>query len=411
MIMDKEGLKMKQLLRNMYVENKRILLRCDFNVPMAEGNIVDESKIINSLETINYLLSKNCKIIILSHLGRVKTNEDKSKYSLLPVKNSLERLLNRQINFAPDILAEETKNMALNLQSGEILLLENTRFLDIPNNLESSLNEEVAKYLASLGEIFVFDAFAVAHRSHTTVVGIPKYLPSCLGFLVEKEKAMLDKIIMEPNRPFTVIMGGAKVNDKLKIINSLLPKCEHLLLSGGIANSFLSALNLNVGSSLKTKNPETIKELKRLMLTYKEKFAFPLDAIVSTTYSDTPTIKNINQIETNDVIKDIGTKTVSKYNNIINESNTIFMNGTMGIYEEKEYANGTILILNALKAKKEQVVIGGGDTVGAVNTLGFKNIFPNISSGGGATLEYIANGSLPGIDAIREEDDIEVLDL
>ena len=402
---------MKQLLKNMYVDNKRILLRCDFNVPMTGGNITDETKIIKSLETINYLLSKNCKIIILSHLGRVKTEEDKAKNTLIPVKNTLERLLNKPIKFAKDILSEETKNMALSLQSGEILLLENTRFLDIPNKWESELNLDVAKHIASLGEIFVFDAFAVAHRTHTTVVGIPKFIPSCLGFLALKEKEMLDKIIINPERPFTVIMGGAKVDDKLKIIKALLPKCEHLLVSGGIANSFLSTLGLNVGASLKTDNPNIIKELKTLMLTYKEKFAFPLDAIVTTTYSDKPTIKNINKIDTNDVIKDIGTKTLQKYKDIINNSNTIFINGTMGIYEEKEFANGTIEILNILKEKKEKVVIGGGDAVGATNTLGFKNIFPNISSGGGATLEYIANETLPGIDAIGEEDEIEVLDL
>lgn len=402
---------MKQLLKNMYVDNLRIILRCDFNVPITAGNITDESKIVKSLETINYLLSKNCKIIILSHLGRVKTEEDKAKNSLIIVKNCLERLLNKPIKFANDILSEETKNIALNLQSGEILLLENTRFLDVPNKLESTLNEEVAQKLASLGEIFVLDAFAVAHRNHTSVVGIPKYLPSCLGFLVEKEKDMLDKVIMNPERPFTVIMGGAKVDDKLKIINSLLPKCEHLLVSGGIANSFLSALGLRTGESLKTENPEIIKELQKLMLAYKEKFAFPLDAITTTTYNESPTMKNINKIDANDIIKDIGIKTINKYSDIIKNSNTIFMNGTMGIYEQKEFANGTIEILNHLKEKKDHVVIGGGDTVGAVNTLGFKNIFPNISSGGGATLEYIANASLPGIEAITEEDSIEVLDL
>ena len=402
---------MKQLLKNTYVDNMRVILRCDFNVPMIEGNITDESKIIKSLETINYLLSKNCKIIILSHLGRVKTEEDKKNTSLLPIKNSLERLLNKPIKFATDILSEETKNMALNLQNGEILLLENTRFLDVPNKLESNLNEEVAKHLASLGELFVFDAFAVAHRRHTSVVGIPAYLPSCLGFLAEKELSMLDNTIKNPNKPFTVIMGGAKVDDKLKIIKSLLPKCDHLLVSGGIANSFLSALRLNVGSSLKTNDPNIIKELVNLMLTYKEKFAFPLDAIVTTTYSNTPEMKNINEIDTNDIIKDIGTKTIKKYGTIIKESNTIFMNGTMGIYEEKAFSNGTREILNILSTKKEQVVIGGGDTVGALNNLGFINTFSNVSSGGGATLEYIANGSLPGIDAIREEDNIEVLDL
>ena len=402
---------MKQLLKNMYVNNLRVILRCDFNVHITGGNITDESKIIKSLETINYLLSKNCKIIILSHLGRVKTEEDKAKNSLIIVKNCLERLLNKPIKFANDILSEETKNIALNLQSGEILLLENTRFLDVPNKLESNLNEEVAQKLASLGEMFVLDAFAVAHRNHTSVVGIPKYLPSCLGFLVEKEKNMLDKIIMKPERPFTVIMGGAKVDDKLKIINSLLPKCEHLLVSGGIANSFLSALGLRTGESLKTENPEIIKELQRLMLAFKEKFAFPLDAITTTTYNENPTMKNINKIDANDIIKDIGIKTINKYSDIIKNSNTIFMNGTMGIYEQKEFANGTIEILNHLKEKKDHVVIGGGDTVGAVNTLGFKNIFPNISSGGGATLEYIANASLPGIEAITEEDSIEILDL
>ena len=402
---------MKQLLKNMYVDNKRILLRCDFNVPMVNGNITDESKIIKSLETINYLLSKNCKIIILSHLGRVKTEEDKAKNSLMPVKNSLERLLNKPIKFASDILSEETKNMALNLQSKEILLLENTRFLDIPNKWESTLNEEVAKKIASLSEIFVFDAFAVAHRNHTTVTGIAKYLPNCLGFLVEKEKNMLDSIILNPQKPFTVIMGGAKVDDKLKIIKSLLPKCEHLLVSGGIANSFLNALGLNVGASLKTDNPDITSELKSLMLKYKEKFAFPLDAIVTTTYDNTPDMKNINEIDTNDIIKDIGSNTIRKYKDIIMSSKTVFINGTMGIYEEKAFANGTSEIFNILKEIKQNVVIGGGDTLGALNTLGFKDIFPNISSGGGATLEYIANGHLPGIEAIREEDKIETLDL
>ena len=222
---------------------------------------------------------------------------------------------------------------------------------------------------------------------------------------------MLNNTIKNPNKPFTVIMGGAKVDDKLKIIKSLLPKCDHLLVSGGIANSFLSALRLNVGSSLKTNDPNIIKELVNLMLTYKEKFAFPLDAIVTTTYSNTPEMKNINEIDTNDIIKDIGSKTIKKYGTIIKESNTIFMNGTMGIYEEKAFSNGTREILNILSTKKEQVVIGGGDTVGALNNLGFINTFSNVSSGGGATLEYIANGSLPGIDAIREEDNIEVLDL
>lgn len=402
---------MKQLLNKMYINNKRILLRCDLNVPIEKGNVLDETKIIKSLETINYLLKENCKIIIMSHLGRVKTEEDKQKYSLEPVKKSLEKLLNKEIKFASDILAPSTKEIALNLLPGEILLLENTRFLDIPNKLESTLNEETAKKLSELGEIFVLDAFASAHRSHTSVVGIPKYLPSCLGFLAQSELDLLNSHLKAPQKPFTVIMGGAKVDDKLSIIKSLLPKCDHLLVSGGIANSFLYALGLNIGESLKNAEPEVVSELQNLMLTYKERFAFPLDVIVSSTYNQSTTIKNINKVEDNDIIKDIGAKTISKYKTIIDSSQTIFLNGTMGIYEEKEFKNGTSEIFNILKMQQEKVVIGGGDTISALNNLGFKNTFQNVSSGGGATLEFIANGTLPGIEAIMEADDIEVLDL
>lgn len=402
---------MKQFLRNMNINNKRVLLRCDLNVPIEGGNVLDETKIIKSLETINYLLKENCKIIIMSHLGRVKTEEDKAKNSLAPVKTSLEKLLNKEIKFASDILAPSTKEIALNLAPGEILLLENTRFLDVPNKLESTLNEGVAKQISELGEIFVLDAFASSHRAHTSVVGIPKFLPSCLGFLVEYELNMLNSHLKDPQKPFTVIMGGAKVDDKLKIIKSLLPKCNHLLLSGGIANSFLYALGLNLGESLKNDNPEIVSELQNLMLTYKEKFAFPLDAAVSSTYDNTTTIKSINKIEDNDIIKDIGAKTISRYKNILDNSETIFINGTMGVYEEREFKNGTTEIFNILAKYPNKVIIGGGDTISALNNLGFKGKFENISSGGGATLEFIANGTLPGIEGIMDNDGIEVLDL
>lgn len=402
---------MKQTLTKMNITNKRILLRCDFNVPIKNGNVLDESKIVESLKTINYLLEHNCKIIIMSHLGRVKSEEDKLLYSLKPIIPILQKHLNQEIKFAPDPLAEETKNMALNLAPKEILLLENTRFLDIPNQLESNLNEEVAKNLASLGEIFVLDAFASCHRAHTSVVGIPKYLPNCIGFLVEKELEILNQTVLNPTHPFTVIMGGAKVDDKLNIIKSLITKCDHLLVSGGIANSFLDALGLNLGMSLKTENPKITYELKKLMYDHKEKFAFPLDAVVESTFNKEPALKNINQIEDNDIIKDVGAKTIQKYQNIINESKTIFLNGTMGVYEEIPFKNGTMELFNALKTSKATILIGGGDTVSALNNLGFTHVFPYISSGGGATLEYIANGSLPGIDAISEEEEIEILDL
>lgn len=402
---------MKQTLKNMYVKNKRVILRCDFNVPIKNGNVLDETKIIKSLETINYLLKENCKIIILSHLGRVENTEDKKTNSLKPIIPILKKHLNKDIKFAPHILWPETKELALSLESGEILLLENTRFLDLPEKKESVLDEKIAKYLASLGEVFVLDAFASAHRNHTSVTGIAKYLPNCLGFLFEKELKMLDSTIKEPTHPFTVIMGGAKVDDKLSIIKSLLPKCDNLLVSGGIANSFLAALNLEIGASLKTNDPNILKELKALMVKYKNKFAFPLDAIIVSTYQEKTLMKSINKIEENDIIKDIGIKTINKYSEIISQSKSIFINGTMGVYEEAAFKNGTIEIFNALKKCPGKVVIGGGDTISALNTLGFKNTFENISSGGGATLEYIAKGTLPGIEAIGEEDNIEILDL
>ena len=402
---------MKQRLSNMYIKNKTILIRCDFNVPIKDNIILDDTKIKKSLETINYCLKENCKIILLSHLGRVKTEEDKINNSLKPVKDILEKLINKPILFASDLLSEETKTIVTNMQPGEILLLENTRFLDVPNNLESTCNDEIAKQLASLGDIFVMDAFASAHRAHTSVVGIAKYIPSCIGFLVEKEIELLDSTIKNPEHPFTVIMGGAKVDDKLEIIKSLLPKCDHLLLGGGLANSFLYALGINTGSSLRTENNELLNDLRKLMLDYKNKFALPLDAIVSLTFSENSEIKNINKLDSNDYIKDIGVKTINKYKTIINESKTIFVNGTMGIYEEKEYRNGSIELFNILKESNANIIIGGGDTIAAINSLGFSQDFKNISSGGGATLEYIAKGSLPGIDAIKDEDEIEVLDL
>lgn len=402
---------MKQTLKNMYVKNKRVILRCDLNVPIKNGNVIDETKIIKSLETINYLIKENCKIIILSHLGRIKTEEDKTKNSLEPVKKCLEKYLSTPVIFAKDILSDETKELAINLKPGEILLLENTRYLDVPKELESKLSEETARKLASLGEVFVLDAFASSHRAHTSVVGIPKYLPSCLGFLAMNELNMLEQLLKDPQKPFTVLMGGAKVDDKLEIIKSLLPKCDHLLVSGGIANSFLYALRLSVGASLKTENEAIIEELRKLMLEYKEKFAFPLDAVVTSTYKDEPNIKSINKIAADDIIKDIGAKTIKKYSDIIRESGTIFINGPLGVYEEKEFKNGTFEILEVLKEKQEYVIIGGGDTISAVNNLGFKGEFENISSGGGATLEYIANGTLPGIEAIMEEDNIEILDM
>ena len=298
------------------------------------------------------------------------------------------------------------------LKEGEILLLENTRFLDVPKKLESSCDAQTSSFFASLADCFVNDAFASSHRAHASTVGITKYIPSCIGFSVERELAALDKFLSNPESPFTVIMGGAKVEDKLPLIETLLPKCDKLLLAGGLANSFLKTLNFNIGSSLATNDPGVIEKLKQIMLKYRDKLMLPLDAVVGSTYDkDYARYRKINEIDDNDVILDIGIHTLAKYRLAIKESKTIFLNGTMGLYEDTRFSNGTKELLNMLKQSSAIVVVGGGDSVSAVNHFGFSNDLTYLSCGGGATLEYLIEGHLVGIDSIMEEPDIEILDV
>ncbi len=403
---------MKQRIEKMDVKDKTVIVRCDYNVPMHNGIIFDDTKIVESLETIEYLIKNNCKIIILSHMGKVKTEEDKLYLSLEPVAKRLKELVGREVYFSKTIMDPEVQTRIDAMLPKDILMLENTRFLDVPNKLESSCDAQTSAYFASLGDVFVMDAFASCHRAHASTVGITKYLPSCIGFSVERELISLDKFLKNPEHPFTVIMGGAKVEDKLELIETMLPKCDHLLLAGGLANSFLKALNFEIGSSLATESNRTIEKLKQIMLNNREKLMLPLDAIVGSTYDENYTrYRRINEIDINEVILDIGIKTLDKYKTAIYGSKTIFLNGTMGVYEEERYSNGTKELLNALKTQNAVVVVGGGDAVSAVKTLGFKGEFTYLSCGGGATLEYLVKGHLVGIDSVMEESTIEVLDV
>lgn len=403
---------MKQRIENMDLKEKRVIVRCDYNVPIYNGKILDDTKIVASLETIRYLMKNNCKIIILSHLGKVKAEEDKRFNSLEIVAKRLQELVGRDVYFNHQILDPELPKRIDLMLPRDILMLENTRFLDVPNKLESNCDAQISSFFASLADVFVNDAFASSHRAHASVVGITKYIPSCIGFSVEKELATLDRFLKEPERPFTVIMGGAKVEDKLELIKTLLPKCDHLLLAGGLANSFLKALNFNIGSSLATESSATIESLKQIMLEYREKLMLPLDAIVGSSYDENYTrYKRINEIGDNEVINDIAIKTLEKYKTAIEESKTIFLNGTMGIYEDIRYANGTKELLNSLKKQDAIKIAGGGDSVSAIKNMGFESAFTYLCVGGGATLEYLAKGHLVGIDNIMEASDIEVLDV
>ena len=403
---------MKQRIDTINLKNKTVIVRCDLNVPIRSGRILDDTKIIASLDTIRYLLKENCKIIILSHLGKVKTPEDKLKYSLEPIAIRMKQLLGEEIYFSKKIFDPEVSKRVSLMQPKDILMLENTRFLDIPKKLESSCDAQVSSFLASLADVFVMDAFASSHRNHASVVGITKYIPSCIGFNVLKELTNLDKYLKNPLHPFTVIMGGSKIEDKLELISAMLTKCDYLLLAGGLANSFLKTLNFNIGASLATESTITMEKLKQIMLTYRHKLMLPLDAIVGSSYDKNYTrYRRINEIGDNEIICDIGIKSLEKYKTALLNSKTIFLNGTVGIYEDMRYSNGTKELLNILKKQDSIKLAGGGDAVSAVKAFNHQDNFTYLSVGGGATLEYLTKGHLIGIDSVMEASEIEVLDV
>ena len=394
---------MKRRIQDIDVKNKRVLLRCDFNVPVENGKILDDSKIIASLNTIEYLVKQGAKIIILSHFGKVKTEEDKAKNSLAIVAEHLQKLVQTKVIFSKQPRSLYLEAKIENMNPGEILVLENTRFEDIPDKLESGNDAQLATYWAGLADVFCLDAFGSAHRKHASTYGVAKYLPNCIGFLVEHEMQMLDKYVLNADKPFTIVMGGAKVEDKVALIEALLPKCDHLLLTGGIANSCLATLGFNVGNSLRTKDPEIITKLKELLINYKDKIMLPVDAIIGREYNnDFIEHVNIDKVEEDDIILDIGMKTINKYKEIIDNSKTIFVNGTAGKYEDIRFATGTRELLNNIVNTNAIKIVGGGDGVSAVKHFKLAEKFTYLSTGGGATLEYIINEGLPAIDNIDD---------
>ncbi len=395
---------MKKRIQDMDVNGKRVILRCDFNVPVKNGAILDDSKIIASLETIEYLIKNHAKIIILSHFGKVKKEEDKINNSLEPVAKHLQGLVSTKVLFSKQTRSTNMANRINEMLPGEILVLENTRFEDVPNKLESNNDSQLAMAWADLGDIFCLDAFGSAHREHASTVGIAKYLPSCIGFLVQKEMNNLDKYVLNAEKPFTILMGGAKVEDKVALIESLLPRCDHLLLTGGIANSCLYTLGYMVGKSLRTDDDDVMDKLKNILVNYRDKIMLPLDVIVGNDY-DENYVKHINvdKVESGHYIYDIGMNTIKAYKEIIDNSATIFINGTAGMYENNRFATGTRELLEEVANSKAIKVVGGGDGVSAVKYFHFEDKFNFLSTGGGATLEYIINEGLPAIANIQEQ--------
>ncbi len=394
---------MKRRIQDIDVKNKRVLLRCDFNVPIENGKILDDSKIIASLNTIEYLVKQGAKIIILSHFGKVKTEEDKAKNSLAPIAEHLQKLVQTKVIFSKQPRSLYLEAKIENMNPGDIMVLENTRFEDVPDKLESGNDYQLATYWAELADVYCLDAFGSAHRKHASTYGVAKLIPNCIGFLVEHEMQMLDKYVLNAENPFTIVMGGAKVEDKVALIEALLPKCDHLLLTGGIANSCLFTLGFNVGNSLRTKDPEIVAKLKEILIKYKDKIMLPVDAIIGREYNESFIEHvNINKVEEDDIIYDIGMKTINKYKEIIDKSKTIFVNGTAGKYEDIRYATGTRELLNYIVNTDAIKIVGGGDGVSAVKHFNLGDRFTYLSTGGGATLEYIINEGLPAIDNIDD---------
>ena len=398
-------IEMKRRIQDIDVRNKRVLLRCDFNVPVKDGKILDDSKIVAALFTIDYLVKQGAKVIIMSHFGKVKTEEDKEKNSLALVAAHLQKLVSTKVIFAKQPRSMYLAGKIEEMNPGEIIVLENTRFEDVPNKLESGNDSQLAMYWADLADIYCLDAFGSAHRKHASTHAIANYLPSCLGFLVQKETEMLDNYVLNAKRPFTIVMGGAKVEDKVELIESLLPRCDHLILVGGIANSCLATLGFNVGNSLRTKDQAVLERIKQLLIQYKDKIVLPVDAIIGRAYSeDFIEHVNVDKVMDDDIIFDIGMKSINKFKEIIDKSSTIFVNGTAGKYEDVRYANGTRALLETIVNSNAVKIVGGGDGVSAVKHFGLGDKFTFLSTGGGATLEYIINEGLPAIDNIMDAD-------
>lgn len=394
---------MKKTVKDVDVRSKRVLVRVDYNVPLdANGNVSDDKRITASLPTINYLLEQGARIILCSHLGRPK-GEVKKEFSLAPVAKRLKELLpNVNIYFASDCIGEEAQQKAAALKDGEILLLENLRF----HKEEEKNDPEFAKKLASLAEIYVSDAFGTVHRAHASTAGVAAYLPAVAGFLIGKELSIMGGALENPERPFVAILGGAKVADKIGVITNLLNKCDTLLIGGGMAYTFFKAMGYEIGDSLL--DAESIDLAKQLMETAKEKgvkLLLPVDTVVAKAFAADAEHMTVaaNAIPAGWQGLDIGEKTRELFASEIKNAKTVIWNGPMGVFEFPEFAKGTEAVAKACAECGGTTIIGGGDSASAVKKLGYADKMTHISTGGGASLEFLEGKVLPGVAALNDK--------
>ena len=392
----------KKTVKDIDLKGKKVFVRCDFNVPMDENqNITDNTRIKAALPTIKYLVEQNCKIILASHLGRPK-GEVKPEFSLKPVAKELSKLLGKDIIMANDVIGEDATSKAENLKEGEIMLLENVRF----HREETDNDPEFAKKLASMAEIFVNDAFGTAHRAHASTTGIADYIPGVAGFLIEKELKFLGNAINNPERPFVAILGGAKVSDKIGVIDSLLDKVDTLMIGGGMAYTFFKAQGYNVGNSLceVEKTDLALEEMKKAKAK-GVKLLLPIDTKIGKEFKPDTESKTVAWTEIPDEWEgfDIGEKTIEMFKKELQNAKTVIWNGPLGLFEFDQFAIGTNEIAKTLADLDATTIIGGGDSAAAVTKAGLADKMTHISTGGGASLEFLEGKKLPGIECLQDK--------
>lgn len=393
----------KKTVEDVNVQGKRVLLRVDYNVPLTDAReVADDKRITASFPTVKYLLEHRAKLIICSHLGR-PDGEAKMEFSLAPVAKRLAALLpDVKIAFAPDCVGPETEKMAIELKEGDILLLENLRF----HKEEEKNDPAFAKQLASLAELYVSDAFGTVHRAHASTAGVAAYLPAVAGFLIGKELAVMGEALEHPVRPFVAILGGAKVSDKIGVITNLLSKCDTLLIGGGMAFTFFKAMGYEIGSSLLDKeNVGLAKDLMDQAKAKGVKLMLPIDTVVADKYAADAAYKTVmsDEIPTGWMGLDIGEKAQAEYVEEIMKAKTVIWNGPMGVFEFPAFANGTAAVAKACAACEGTTIVGGGDSASAVKKLGFAKSITHISTGGGASLEFLEGKQLPGVAALNDK--------
>ena len=397
----------KKSIKDLALKGKKVLIRVDFNVPLSKetGDITDDTRIVAALPTIEYAIKEGGKLILFSHLGRVKDESDKPKNSMKPVAKRLSELLKKDVVFIPDTKGKKLEDAINALKDGQVLMFENTRFEDLDGNKESKNNPELGKYWASLGDVFVNDAFGTAHRAHASNAGIAANIKDTVaGFLLEKEINFIGGALENPKRPFVAILGGAKVSDKIEVIKNLLKVADTVLIGGGMAYTFFKAQGLEIGKSLLEE--DKVDLAKELLVLGKGKIVLNGDCVTSKEFADVAgSIHNSNDIPKDEMGLDIGPKTINEFSQIIKNAKTIVWNGPVGVFEFKNYQQGTKKVAQAIADNKDAIsIIGGGDSAAAIALFGLEDKVTHVSTGGGASLEYLEGKVLPGVAIINEAD-------